>query len=189
MKALITNVNYSSKKSTYLMFINHRLVESLTIKAALDQIYSTFLARGSHPFVYLSLELEPKNIDVNIHPTKHEVHFLHEEDIVDKIKASIETKLLGSNESRTFYTQSRLPGASEPLNISDNFDKNKTLDKTYAKDMVRTDPKIQKLDKFLGYTQITSKQIDGEIVENSIQVLPSTSFSSSSKKGAKKRRM
>lgn len=188
MKALITNVNYSSKKSTYLMFINHRLVESLTIKAALDQIYSTYLPRGSHPFVYISLELEPRNVDVNVHPTKHEVHFLHEEDIVEKIKESIEKKLLGSNESRTFYTQSRLPGASEPLNISDNFDKNKSLDKTYAKDMVRTDPKIQKLDKFLGYTQVTSEEIDGETVENSIQILPSTSFSSSSKKAAKKRR-
>lgn len=171
------------------MFINHRLVESSSIKAALDQIYSTYLPRGSHPFVYLSLELEPTNVDVNVHPTKHEVHFLHEEDIVEKIKEAIEKKLLGSNESRTFYTQSRLPGASEPLNVSDNFDKNKSLDRTYAKDMVRTDPKIQKLDKFLGYTQITSQEIDGEIVEKSVQILPSTSFSSSSKKAAKRKRV
>lgn len=58
-----------------------------------------------HPFVYLSLELYPENVDVNVHPTKDEVHFLCEEQIVELIATGMEKKLLGSNNSRIFYTQ------------------------------------------------------------------------------------
>ena len=53
----------------------------------------------------MSLEIAPQNVDVNVHPTKHEVHFLHEESIIENIQKTVETKLLGCNSSRTFYTQ------------------------------------------------------------------------------------
>jgi DNA mismatch repair protein MLH1 len=42
--------------------------------------------QGSSPFVYLSLEIAPHNVDVNVHPTKHEVFFLHQDIIVEKIQ-------------------------------------------------------------------------------------------------------
>lgn len=52
-----------------------------------------------------SLEIAPQNVDVNIHPTKHEVRFLHEESIVEQIQRTIDSRLLGANASRTYYTQ------------------------------------------------------------------------------------
>ena len=55
-----------------------------------------------------SLEIASQNVDVNVHPTKHEVHFLHEDAIIENVQEAIETKLLGSNQSRTYYTQVRL---------------------------------------------------------------------------------
>lgn len=160
MTAHLTNVNYSSKKSIFLLFINHRLVESVGLKAAISQIYSLYLPKGSHPFVYMSLEIEPKNVDVNVHPTKHEVHFLYEEEITEKIKEIVEKSLLGSNETRTFYTQTRLPGASEPLSSSTQNDTS-IGDRTYAKDLVRTDSKEQKLEKFFINTSLSQVQNEG----------------------------
>lgn len=122
------------------------------LKQSIDQIYATYLPKGSHPFLYVSLEISASSVDVNVHPTKHEVHFLHEEEILSKITQEIEKKLLGSNASRNFYTQTLLPGASNPGNDSEDIeDKHKTEVK-YAKDMVRTDPKSQKLEKFFGST-------------------------------------
>lgn len=52
-----------------------------------------------------SLEIAPQNIDVNVHPTKHEVHFLHEDSVIENVQKHIEDKLLGSNSSRTYFTQ------------------------------------------------------------------------------------
>ena len=111
----ITNANYSVKKLIFLLFINHRLVDSSAIRKAIDAVYSAYLPKGMHPFIYLSLEISPCNVDVNVHPTKHEVHFLHEDSVIEIIQKNVEEKLLGSNSSRTYYTQTLLPGAPVQL--------------------------------------------------------------------------
>ncbi|KAH8299877.1 hypothetical protein KR044_007136, partial [Drosophila immigrans] len=144
LDCLLTQVNYAAKKSTLLLFINQRLVESSALKAAVDAVYSTYLPRGQHPFVYMSLSMPPHNLDVNVHPTKHEVHFLYQDEIVERIKQQLESQLLGSNATRSFYKQLKLPGASQ-------LEDTQVLDKTqriYEKDMVRTDATEQKLVKF-----------------------------------------
>ncbi|KAH6996203.1 histidine kinase-like ATPase [Ilyonectria sp. MPI-CAGE-AT-0026] len=117
-----TNANYSVKKTTLLLFINHRCVESTHIKKAMEQMYSNFLPKQGHPFVYLSLEIEPARVDVNVHPTKREVHFLNEDEIIQAICEHIETKLAAVDTSRTFMTQTLLPGvkAADPSPRTDN---------------------------------------------------------------------
>ena len=50
-----------------------RLVESSNIKRSIEHVYTSLLPKGSYPFVYLSLEINPRNVDVNVHPTKREV--------------------------------------------------------------------------------------------------------------------
>ena len=113
-KGWTSNANYSVKKTTLLLFINHRAVESTTIKKAVEQTYSMFLPKGGHPFVYLSLEVDPKRVDVNVHPTKREVHFLNEDEVVDLICEEIKARLSTVDTSRTFMTQSLLPGVKVP---------------------------------------------------------------------------
>lgn len=100
----------------------------------------------------MSLEIEASNVDVNVHPTKHEVHFLHEEVIVERIKAELEVKLLGNNASRTFLVQSLLPGAMKSDENEMKSEKEKVV---YAKDLVRSDSKEQKIEKFFGNTSLT----------------------------------
>lgn len=114
---LATNANYHIKKTTLLLFINHRCVESPAVKKAIEQTYVNFLPKGGHPFVYLSLEVDPARVDVNVHPTKKEVHFLNEDDIIQAVCKEVESKLAIIDTSRTFMTQTLLPGV-KPVNVS-----------------------------------------------------------------------
>jgi len=140
----ISNVNYNVKKMVFLLFINNRLVDSTAIKRAIEHVYASYLPKGSYPFIYMSLNIAPQNVDVNVHPTKHEVFFLHQDSIIERIQQGLEEKLLNSNCSRTFYTQKLLPGAGVTLEMFENKEKAQA-----AKDMVRTDSNMQKMDKFL----------------------------------------
>lgn len=111
----ISNANYNAKRTSLLLFINHRAVESAAIKKSVEQTYATFLPKGGHPFIYLSLEIEPQRVDVNIHPTKREVHFLNEDEIIAIICDEIRDSLSKVDTSRAFMTQSLLPGPKVPL--------------------------------------------------------------------------
>ena len=118
-EGLISSANYHSKKTTLLLFINHRSVDSSTIKKAVEQTYATFLPKGGHPFLYLSLEIDPARVDVNVHPTKREVNFLNEEEIVEIICDEIRVRLGKVDTSRTFMTQSLLgPKKTTTSNLS-----------------------------------------------------------------------
>jgi DNA mismatch repair protein MLH1 len=161
-----TNANYHVKRTTILLFINHRSVESSAIRKAIEQTYSMFLPKGGHPFVYLSLEVEPSRVDVNVHPTKREVHFLNEDEIIELVCDEIKTKLAKVDTSRTFFAQTLLPGANIPtiqtpsrtetLSESPQLGSRSTEPKSaasskkpYENNLVRTDAKMRKITSML----------------------------------------
>ncbi|KAI8942587.1 hypothetical protein NX059_000645 [Plenodomus lindquistii] len=111
----VSNANYSAKRTNMLLFINHRSVESPAIKKSVEQTYATFLPKGGHPFFYLSLEIEPQRVDVNVHPTKREVHFLNEDEIIAVICDEIRSVLSKVDTSRSFMTQSLLLNPKVPF--------------------------------------------------------------------------
>ncbi|KAI9175660.1 DNA mismatch repair protein Mlh1 [Blastocladiella emersonii ATCC 22665] len=108
--ALVTNPNYATKKLTLLLFINHRLVESATIKRALDRVFEPHLPKGMHPWIYVALDLPPHTVDVNVHPTKKEVHFMHQDHIVDTLVAAVRAALESAGQSRHYKTTTLVPG-------------------------------------------------------------------------------
>ncbi|KAL7938190.1 histidine kinase-like ATPase [Trichoderma chlorosporum] len=145
--AYVTHANYHRKKTMLVLFINHRCVESSTIKKALEQTYASFLPKGCRPFIYLSIEIDPARVDVNIHPTKREVHFLNEEEVSQAICKKVESELATVDASRTFLTQTLLPGA-KPVEVMDEDDSGTTRPLTTpalrkvrrnSNDLVRTD--------------------------------------------------
>ncbi|XP_065641202.1 DNA mismatch repair protein Mlh1 [Hydra vulgaris] len=165
MNGFISNANYSMKKCIFLLFINHRLVECNSLKKAIEAVYQNYLPKEKHPFLYMSLELNPANIDVNVHPTKHEVKFLHEEAIIEEVQKCIETELLGANNSRHYYTQTLLPklvDAGIEFPVSDILvNKNDEVKKIYDNQLVRTDSRERKIDAF--FTTSTQNQSNESI--------------------------
>ncbi|KAL8871107.1 MAG: hypothetical protein Q9174_002995 [Haloplaca sp. 1 TL-2023] len=157
-----SNANYHVKKTTLLLFINHRSVESTAIKKAIEQTYSTFLPKGGHPFVYLSLDIDPQRVDVNVHPTKREVNFLNEDEIIESICQAINVKLTSVDTSRTFATQTLLPGARTSLASTPNKqpDPRKPVQKQPSSgtpkplesNFVRTDPSVRKITSMISHT-------------------------------------
>ena len=154
-----SNANYSVKKTTVLLFINHRAVESSAIKKAIEQTYSAFLPKGGHPFIYLNLNIDPQRVDVNVHPTKREVNFLNEDEIIESIRAEITKKLSQVDTSRTFTTQSLLPSAKIPVstNSKGRTERSPSMAKAapltparpYENNLVRTDPQLRKITSML----------------------------------------
>ncbi|KAI6007865.1 hypothetical protein EDC04DRAFT_2582604 [Pisolithus marmoratus] len=111
-EAYCTNANYQAKKMVFPLFINHRLVESNPLRRAIESVYGGFLPKGTFPFVYLSIEMDPRSVDVNVHPTKREVLFLNEEVIVERISDAIQQNVVGQSQSKAFEYQTLLPGVS-----------------------------------------------------------------------------
>jgi len=107
-RGLASGPNYTTKSCSLILFINNRLVESSTFRRAIDAVYSTVLPRHQHPWVYLALDLDPLTLDVNVHPTKMEVQFLHEQIIAEKVQEALSAHLRESGASRTFNVQTTL---------------------------------------------------------------------------------
>lgn len=157
-----SNANYHVKKTTILLFINHRSVESSTIKKAIEQTYSIFLPKGGHPFIYLSLDIDPQRVDVNVHPTKREVNFLNEDEIIESICNEIKLKLSLVDTSRTFTTQSLLPGVKTPMamvpktptNTRNSAQKppSSASARPFENHFVRTDPNLRKITSMLSHS-------------------------------------
>ncbi|KAG6292207.1 hypothetical protein E4U46_000451 [Claviceps purpurea] len=148
---LATNANYHIKKTVFLLFINNRCVESSQLKKALEQTYDSYLPRGGRPFIYLSLHIDPARVDVNVHPTKREVHFLNEDEIGQAVCRELQSQLARVDASRTFQTQTLLPGANP---LSDPMDEDREPAPKFmisgkkrrnSNDLVRTDTHARKI--------------------------------------------
>lgn len=79
-----------SAASQLYTFVNGRFVRDRVIHHAILQAYRRFLERGRYPVAVLFLSLPTGEVDVNVHPTKHEVRFREQSRVHDFIVSSVE---------------------------------------------------------------------------------------------------
>lgn len=120
----------ASRKSRAMQFffINGRIVKSATAAAALEQAYKNLIMAGRFPMCVLNIELNPSQLDVNVHPAKTEVRFANEKPVFDLVYYGVKTAV----EADRSVKQADFSPSVEEVYFSDGEDKAKGRSKTYS---------------------------------------------------------
>lgn len=112
IRGLVARPDVSRSAAGHLYtFINGRFIRDRVVQHAILQAYRNFLERGRYPVVVLFIEVPAGEVDVNVHPTKHEVRFRQQGIVHDVIQGVIEEALRPT----PWLRQSSLPQAISPL--------------------------------------------------------------------------
>ncbi|WP_340819593.1 DNA mismatch repair endonuclease MutL [Methanolobus sp. WCC4] len=82
-----------SGKDLQVFLINGRPIFSKQLSNAVRLGYYTLLPKGRYPAAFLNFTIDPKNVDVNVHPAKREVRLSHEKEISVMIVSAVEKAL------------------------------------------------------------------------------------------------
>lgn len=96
------------------LFVNGRPVKDRLLTGAVRGAYTDVLARDRHPVVALFLDLDPQNVDVNVHPAKTEVRFRDAGHIRGLIVSTIKHALLESGLQTASTVSQQALGAMRP---------------------------------------------------------------------------
>ncbi len=97
-------------------YVNGRVVRDKVVSHAIRTAYRDVLAPNRHPAFVLFLELEPSAVDVNVHPTKHEVRFREQRWVHEFLARSIHKALAVLNTQQSSVVEQQLTESSTNLN-------------------------------------------------------------------------
>ncbi len=92
-------MNRSTARGIYL-FVNGRWVKDRVVQHALFAGYTGRLMKGRYPVAVLFLRVPFDQVDVNVHPTKHEIRFVHQKVIHDAVRDAVADALRQSDPTR-----------------------------------------------------------------------------------------
>ena len=100
----VTTPNFSrTQNDLSYCYINGRMVRDKVINHAIRQAYAQYLPTDAYPAFVLFIDLNPHDVDVNVHPTKHEVRFHQQRLIHDFIYEGI-SHALNNQEQLNWHT-------------------------------------------------------------------------------------
>jgi len=100
----------TAKKSRgdQFLFLNGRYIVNRALNHAVISSYGTIIPRGEFPLYVLFLEIDPRRIDVNVHPSKLEVKFADERLIYNLLRSAVK---------RTLSSEQVIPSLSPQIGI------------------------------------------------------------------------
>ena len=83
-----------SNRANQIFFVNKRYVKDKVLSSATERAYKDYIPAGKFAFAVLNIDMNPRKVDVNVHPAKLEVRFENENTIFKAVYNSIKEKLL-----------------------------------------------------------------------------------------------
>ncbi len=83
-----------SNRGYLSFFVNRRWISSRLLTWAVEEAYHGLLMQGKHPVAIINISLSPKEVDVNIHPTKTEVKFQNEHAAFSAVQKAVRRALI-----------------------------------------------------------------------------------------------
>ncbi|MBA3535481.1 MAG: DNA mismatch repair protein MutL, partial [Tatlockia sp.] len=94
LQGLISTKDYQrSQNDKIWVYVNNRMVKDKLLNHAIKQAYEGILYHGRHPACLLYLTIKADEVDVNVHPTKHEVRFQQPRYVHDFISSQLVSAL------------------------------------------------------------------------------------------------
>lgn len=94
VKGYVGKPGYAKKtRGEQFIFVNNRYIRSNYLVHAIQNAYENLIPQEYFPFFVIFLDIDPKHIDVNVHPTKTEIKFVDERTIYGLIKATVKQAL------------------------------------------------------------------------------------------------
>ncbi|SDY98921.1 DNA mismatch repair endonuclease MutL [Thermoactinomyces sp. DSM 45892] len=94
LSGLISKPELTRSNRSYLSIIlNGRYVRSISISQSILRAYGTLLPNGRYPIGVIQMRMDPKLVDVNVHPTKLEVRLSKERELCQLIEQSVQSAL------------------------------------------------------------------------------------------------
>ena len=84
-----------SNRAQQYYYVNGRPIWHTGISRAVEQGFKSLLMRGRHPVAVLFIDVDPAQVDPNVHPTKRQVRFRHEWDLKEVVAAAVAEALAG----------------------------------------------------------------------------------------------
>jgi DNA mismatch repair protein MutL len=85
---------HRSNRSYITLFINRRWFQDTTIAFSVIQAYHTLLPSGRYPVALIFIEMDPADVDVNVHPTKAEVRFQTDRAVFSAVQHAVRKTLV-----------------------------------------------------------------------------------------------
>ncbi|GER84749.1 DNA mismatch repair protein MutL [Thermogemmatispora aurantia] len=103
---------YKSTRQYLSFFVNRRWVHSRLLIAAVEEAYRTLLLSGRHPLAVINIQVDPSQIDVNVHPAKTEIRFLRERRVYAELMRAVRRAVLEEAEVPSWQPAQRSVSAA-----------------------------------------------------------------------------